>query len=70
MLNPVQTKRYKKGFSAVESSFRIEGLDPSNDPIYRSAKAKILSGEMTPKQALEHVVKQSASPRRPTTKSA
>ncbi len=61
MLHPVQKKRYQKRFATIESSFRIEGMDPSGDAIYQSAKASILAGEMTPKQALAHVVEQSAA---------
>lgn len=61
MLNPIQAERYQKRFSTVESSFRIEGMDPSGDDLYESAKASILAGEMTPKQALANIVEQSAA---------
>ena len=61
MLNPIQKKRYQKRFLTVESSFRIEGMDPSGDDLYESAKASILAGEMTPKQALAYVVERSAT---------
>ena len=61
MLNPVQKKRYQKRFSAVESSFRIEGMDPSRDAIYRHAKQQVLDGKMTPKEALDYVIEHSAS---------
>jgi len=59
MLNPIQKKRYRKRFSAIESSFRVEGMDPIHDIVYRNAKAQILRGTMTPKQALAYVVEQS-----------
>ena len=33
MLNPIQKKRYEKRFcGTVESSFRIEDMDPSGRP--------------------------------------
>jgi hypothetical protein len=60
MLHPVQQKRYQKRFSTIEASFRIEGMDPSGDAIYETAKAKVLSGEMTPQEAHSFVVKQTA----------
>jgi hypothetical protein len=60
MLNPVLEKRYQKQLAAIEASFRVEGMDPSEDPVYQSAKAKVLAGEMTPKQALTYVIEQSA----------
>ena len=56
MLNPAQKERYRKRFSTIESSFRIEGMDPSGDPVYEEVKARVLAGEMTPKQALAHLV--------------
>jgi len=59
MLNPIQKKRFYKRFSAIEASFRIEGMDPHTDPIYRAAKLKVLKGSMTPKEALTYVVKES-----------
>jgi hypothetical protein len=62
MLDPVQKRRYQKRFSAIESSFRIENMDPSGDEIYEEAKARVLAGELTPKQALASVVEQSAKP--------
>jgi len=58
MLGPVQRKRYQKRFSTIEASFRIEGMDPSGDAIYEKAKAKVLSGEMTPQEAHTFVVRQ------------
>jgi hypothetical protein len=64
MLNPAQKQRYQKRFSAIESSFRIEGMDPSGDPAYEEVKARVLAGEMTAKQALAHLVNSSRS-RRP-----
>lgn len=64
MLHPVQKKRYEKRFSTIESSFRIEGMDPSGDAIYRTAKARVLAGSMTPKQALKFVVQRSRSSQR------
>jgi len=60
MLSPIQKKRYEKRFSAIEASFRIEGMDPSQDIIYKKAKMQVLAGKMTPKQALSFVVEQSA----------
>jgi hypothetical protein len=63
MLNPAQKQRYQKQFSAIESSFRIEGMDPSGDPVYEEVKARVLAGEMTPKQALAHLVAYSRSRR-------
>ena len=60
MLSEAQKGLYLKRFLSIESSFRIEGMDPSGDAIYETAKAKILAGEMTPKQALAYVVEQSA----------
>ena len=56
MLNPIQKKRYEKSFSTIEASFRIENMDPSGQPAYEEAKAKVLSGEMTPKQAHAFIV--------------
>jgi hypothetical protein len=64
MPNPIQKKRYRKRFAAIESSFRIEGMDPSGDVIYRRAKAQVLMGSLTPREALAYVVEQSASTRR------
>ncbi len=61
MLDSIQRKRYAKRFSAIESSFRIEDMDPSHDSIYQEAKTHILAGRMTPKQALSFVIKQSES---------
>jgi hypothetical protein len=60
MLDPVQRMRYQKRFSTIEASFRIEGMDPSGDAIYARAKAKVLSGEMTPQEAHAFVVRQTA----------
>lgn len=59
MLNPIQKKRFSKQFSTIEASFRIEGMDPHRDPIYRAAKLKVLKGLMTPKEALSYAVKES-----------
>ena len=64
MLNPAQRQRYQKRFSTIESSFRIEGMDPSGDPVYEDVKARVLAGEMTPKQALAQLVNSSRSRRR------
>ena len=61
MLDRDQKKRYEERFSSIESSFRIEGMDPSGDAIYRSAKAQVLAGTLTPKEALAFVLKQSAN---------
>jgi hypothetical protein len=61
VLHPVQRQRYQKRFSTIEASFRIEGMDPSGDAIYEKAKAKVLSGEMTPQEARSFVVKQTAN---------
>ncbi len=58
MINPAQEQKYRKQFASVESSFRIEGMDPSDDPIYRRAKEAILAGTMTPDQALTYVVQE------------
>jgi hypothetical protein len=63
MVHPVQKERYEKRFLTIESSFRIEGMDPSGDAIYEKAKAQVLSGDLTPKQALSFVVQRSASRR-------
>lgn len=60
MLNRLLDKRYRKRFSAIEASFRIEGMDPSGDVIYEVAKAKVLRGEMTPQEAHSFVVQQTA----------
>jgi hypothetical protein len=70
MLHPVQKQRYKKRFSTIESSFRVEGMDPSGDAIYETAKAGILSGELTPKQALSLVVQRSAKSQKSRSKGA
>jgi hypothetical protein len=61
MLNPIQKGRYQKGFSIIESSFRVEGMDPSGDVIYEEAKAKVLSGDMTPQEALSFVVQRTVN---------
>ena len=58
MLNPIQRKRYQKRFSTIEASFRIEGMDPSGDAIYEMVKAKVLDGEITPREAHSLVVQQ------------
>jgi hypothetical protein len=70
MLHPVQKQHYKKRFAAIESSFRVEGMDPSGDTIYEAAKAGILSGELTPKQALSSVVQRSAKSQKSRSKDA
>lgn len=57
MLNPIQKNRYQKRFSTIEASFRIEGMDPSGDAIYEAAKERVLSGSLTPKEAVAFVVK-------------
>ena len=64
MLHPVEKQRYEERFSTIESSFRIEGMDPSGDEIYEKAKAQVLSGELTPKEALSFVVENSRKSRR------
>ncbi len=51
MLSPIQKKRYEKRFATIESGFRVEGTDPIHDAVYREAKAQVLRGEMTLKQA-------------------
>ncbi len=58
MLSDDQKKLYQRRFSAIESSFRIEGMDPSEDAIYRRAKADVLAGKLTAKQALAYVIEQ------------
>jgi hypothetical protein len=63
MLSPIQKERFLKRFAAIESSFRIEGMDPAGDPIYEKAKRAVLAGELTPKQALDIVVQWNRSPR-------
>jgi hypothetical protein len=63
MLDVSRKAQYEKRFAAIESSFRIEGMDPSGDRLYEAAKAAILSGEMTPKQALACAVQRSATVR-------
>ncbi|MFY9746188.1 MAG: antitoxin VbhA family protein [Acidobacteriaceae bacterium] len=57
-MDPVQRKQYQRRFSTIEASFRIEGMDPSGDALYETAKAKVLSGEMTPEEAHAFVVRQ------------
>jgi hypothetical protein len=64
MLSPAQKKHYLKEFATVESSFRIEGMDPSGDAIYESAKEQILNGSMTPEQALAYAVEQTHATQR------
>jgi hypothetical protein len=59
VLDPIQKKRFSKRFSTIEASFRIEGMDPHRDPIYRAAKLNVLKGSMTPKEALAYVVRES-----------
>ncbi len=59
MVNPIQKNRYEKQFSTIESSFRLEGMNPSGDAIYEYAKAAVLDGTMTPEQALVYVAEQS-----------
>jgi hypothetical protein len=63
MLHPVQKQRYQKRFSTIESSFRIEGMDPTGDAIYQKAKAQVLCGNLTPKQAVKFVVQGSSNRR-------
>jgi hypothetical protein len=63
MLDVSRKAKYEKRFAAIESSFRIEGMDPSGDRVYETAKAAVLSGEMTPKQALAFAVQRSAAAR-------
>jgi hypothetical protein len=70
MLHPVQKQLYQKRFAVIESSFRVEGMDPSGDAIYETAKNGILSGELTPKQALSFVVQRSAKPQKSRSKGA
>lgn len=70
MKDSTQKQRYAKRFSAIESSFRVEGMDPSGDPIYEAAKAGVLSGELTPKQALTLVVEQSTKSSKPLPEAA
>ena len=41
-MDPVQRKQYQRRFSTIEASFRIEGMDPSGDALYETAKAKVL----------------------------
>lgn len=60
MLNPIQKKRYEKRFSTIEASFRIEGMDPSSDPVYLSAKRQVLDGTLSPREAVSFVVMQSS----------
>ena len=59
-----QKKLRQKRFTAIEASFRIEGMDPGADPVYKRAKAAVLSGSVTPRQALADVVAQSTPRRR------
>ena len=61
MLDAKQLQIYRKQFSGIEASFRIEGMDPSGDAVYEQAKAAVLAGETTPKQALEFAVEQTAA---------
>jgi hypothetical protein len=61
MLDKKRKARYEERFAAIESSFRIEGMDPSGDPVYEAAKARVLAGAETPKQALAFAIKRSAS---------
>jgi hypothetical protein len=44
-------------------------MDPTGDPVYEEVKARVLAGEMTPKQALAQLVNYSRS-RRPATMAA
>jgi hypothetical protein len=53
MLNPDRREAQVKDFSELEASFRLEGVDPSGDPIYEAAKAAVLAGEMTLDEAIE-----------------
>lgn len=59
-LNPIQKKRYEKRFSMIEASFRIEGMDPSQDAIYLNAKRQVLEGTLSPREAVSFVVAQSS----------
>jgi hypothetical protein len=63
MLDVSRKAKYEKRFAAIESSFRIEGMDPSGDCVYETAKTAVLSGEMTPKQALAFAVQRSVAAR-------
>jgi hypothetical protein len=61
MLNSDQKQQYLERFATIESSFRVEGMDPSGLPAYEEAKARILSGELTPEQAVELVCERTAA---------
>jgi hypothetical protein len=67
MRDKKRKEQYEKKFAAIESSFRIEGMDPSGDLIYEAAKAGVLSGRMTPRQALSFAVQRSSPARQLTT---
>ena len=36
----------------AEASLRLEGMDPSGTPLYKSVKARIISGELTYEQGV------------------
>lgn len=40
-------ERRLNAFRKAEASLRLEGMDPTDTPLYESVKARILSGEMT-----------------------
>jgi hypothetical protein len=56
MLGADQEKLYLKRFAAAKASLRLEGMDPTQDPLYRAAKESVLRGEMTAEQALADAV--------------
>jgi hypothetical protein len=43
---------HAEAFRQSEGSVRLEGLDPTDYPIYLTLKARILTGEITSQQAL------------------
>jgi hypothetical protein len=61
MLNPDEREAQVNDFSELEASFRLEGMDPSGDPIYEAAKAAVLSGEMTLDEAIEFAMQGSVA---------
>ena len=45
-----------KGFRKAEASLRLEGKDPSGTPLYKSIKARIISGELTYEQGRSEIL--------------
>jgi len=49
-------------YREAEASLRLEGLDPSGDPVYEAVKARVIAGKLSLDEAAAEIDRQHQQP--------